>query len=144
MGIILLSPLSLLPRWTTTVLLFGHSLKIPSMLYIALLAWTLVLPTALSVDIETHHTTITETICSTRYGRNSIQSLPTGTIRKDIELAPVMLHNSTTVTKTITPKPFQTYFSQLETTTKWVTSAPVNGTFDITSTKFDTSTGMTT
>ncbi|THV79775.1 hypothetical protein D6D26_10461, partial [Aureobasidium pullulans] len=51
-----------------------------------------------------------------------------------------VLHNSTTLTKTVTPKPFNTLFSILTTKTKWVTSTPVNGTFYTTKTKFGTST----
>lgn len=105
------------------------------------LACTLAVPTAWAVLIETHFATETAITCSTSYGKTSISNVPTSTAQPTTtELSPVILHNSTTLTRTIVPNPFVTYFSHLETKTAWVTSTPRDGTFDTTSTKFATST----
>ncbi|TIA08702.1 hypothetical protein D6C80_09079 [Aureobasidium pullulans] len=112
------------------------------MLLNTLLPWTLLAPAALAISIDTHLSTETTVFCSTTYGKTHLSSIPTTTSISPttIELSPVILHNSTTLTKTVTPKPFNTLFSILTTKTKWVTSTPVNGTFYTTKTKFGTST----
>ncbi|THV78222.1 hypothetical protein D6D29_07844 [Aureobasidium pullulans] len=112
------------------------------MLLNILLPWTLLAPAALAISIDTHLSTETTVFCSTTYGKTHLSSIPTTTSISPttIELSPVILHNSTTLTKTVTPNPFNTLFSILTTKTKWVTSTPVNGTFYTTKTKFGTST----
>ncbi|THZ34672.1 hypothetical protein D6C87_10296, partial [Aureobasidium pullulans] len=112
------------------------------MLLNTLLPWTLLAPAALAISIDTHLSTETTVFCSTTYGKTHLSSIPTTTSISPttIELSPVILHNSTTLTKTVTPKSFNTLFSILTTKTKWVTSTPVNGTFYTTKTKFGTST----
>ncbi|KER00902.1 hypothetical protein AUEXF2481DRAFT_25180 [Aureobasidium subglaciale EXF-2481] len=106
------------------------------------LTWIILLPTIWAISISSHLATKTVVLCSTTYGSSSVASLPTSTLSlfHTTELFPVILHNSTTLTTTITPKPFSTLFSVLTTKTKYVSSAAVNGTFYITSTKFGTST----
>lgn len=109
----------------------------------ALFAYTILLPATLALDISSHLTTSTTLLCSTLYSTSSVSGpLPTTTFlsQQTLDLSPVVLHNFTTTTRTITPKPFSTLFSVLATKTKVIEVEATNGTFYITETRFGTST----
>ncbi|KAI4725596.1 hypothetical protein E4T49_06696 [Aureobasidium sp. EXF-10728] len=109
----------------------------------AILAWTVLLPATWALQIDSHLATSTTLLCSTIYAYSSPSgTIPTATttLQHTLDLSPVILHNYTSSTVTVTPKPFSTLFSVLATKTKYATAEPVNGTLFVTATKFATST----
>lgn len=108
----------------------------------SLLKWTLFLPLSTALSISSHLSTETNLQCSTIYSSASVltPSTTTAPLVSTTELSPVILHNYTTSTITITPKPFETLFSVLATKTKTVERQAVNGTLGVEVTKFKTST----
>lgn len=113
------------------------------MWYNTSLASALLIPTTLALHIESHLTTSTTLLCSTLYSSSSISGpLPTSTISlpQKLDLSPVVLHNYTSSTVTVTPKPFSTLFSVLATKTKTTEVQASNGTLFVTETRFGTST----
>ncbi|KAI4717766.1 hypothetical protein E4T48_06050 [Aureobasidium sp. EXF-10727] len=109
----------------------------------AILAWTVLLPATWALQIDSHLATSTTRLCSTIYASSSPSgTIPTATttLQHTLDLSPVILHNYTSSTVTVTPKPFSTLFSVLATKTKYATAEPVNGTLFVTATKFATST----
>ncbi|KAI4737143.1 hypothetical protein E4T50_12369 [Aureobasidium sp. EXF-12298] len=107
------------------------------------LAYTLLLPATLALDISSHLSTSTTLLCSTLYSSSVLLGpLPTTTVllQQTLDLSPVVLHNYTTTTTTVTPKPFSTLFSVLATKTVTTEAEATNGTFYITETRFGTST----
>lgn len=109
----------------------------------AIFASTLLLPATLALQIDSHLATSTTLLCSTIYDASSLPgSIPTTTVslQQTLDLSPVILHNYTSVTSTVTPKPFSTLFSVLATKTKTIEKEAINGTFYTTETRFGTST----
>ena len=108
-----------------------------------ILPWTLFLAPSIAREIESHLSTETSLQCSTLYSSSSVPtplSTSTAAVASTTELSPVILHNYTTHTVTITPKPFETLWSVLATKTKTVEKEAVNGTLNIEVTKFMTKT----
>jgi hypothetical protein len=113
------------------------------MLYNNILSWTLLLPLTHALNLPSHLSTKTTLLCSTIYTTSSLTTpLPTTTISllSVIDLSPVILHNYTTSTITVTPKPLSTLFSVLATKTKTVRKEAVDGVLEVQATKFKTST----
>jgi hypothetical protein len=113
------------------------------MLYNTILSWTLLLPLTHALQLSSHLSTETTLLCSTIYTASSPTSpLPTATLSlsSTIDLSPVILHNYTTSTITVTPTPFSTLFSVLATKTKTVRKEAVDGVLEVQATKFKTST----
>jgi hypothetical protein len=117
------------------------------MLYNTILYWTLLLPLIHALQLPSHLSTETVLLCSTIYTTTSptaTSPLSTTTspppFSTTLDLSPVILHNYTTSTTTITPTPFSTLFSILATKTKTVQREAVDGVLEVEATKFKTST----
>jgi hypothetical protein len=113
------------------------------MLYNTILSWTLLLPFTHALQIPSHLSTETTLLCSTIYTTSSPAnplSTTTVSLLSAIDLSPVILHNYTTSTITVTPKPFSTLFSVLATKTKTVRKVARDGVLEVEATIFKTST----
>jgi hypothetical protein len=113
------------------------------MLYNTILSWTLLLPLTHALQLLSHLSTETTLLCSTIYTTSSPTtplSTTTTSLLSIIDLSPVILHNYTTSTITVTPKPFSTLFSVLATKTKTVRKEARDGVLEVEATKFKTST----
>jgi hypothetical protein len=113
------------------------------MLYNTILSWTLLLPLTHALQISSHLSTETTLLCSTIYTTSSPAnplSTTTVSLLSATDLPPVVLHNYTTSTITVTPKPFSTLFSVLATKTKTVRKEARDGVLEVEATIFKTST----
>lgn len=109
----------------------------------SLLVWSVALPAVLGVLIETNVLNTTSLICATRYASTSLDgAIPTVTFEGYLNHGPVMFHTTTTPVETVTPKPVITKTTMLVTNTIWITTTPISGVWNSTSTVLATSTCM--
>lgn len=113
------------------------------MWYQSIFALALALPTSLAMQLLSSTSTTQTLICSTEYASTSLLgAVPTTTLNQTIEKEPQLLHTTVIPTEFVTPKPFSTRITLLETLTVNVTTTPSNGTWTTNSTVFDVSTCM--
>lgn len=106
----------------------------------SLFALALSLPISLA-DVLSSTYTVQSLTCFTGFTSTSASgSLPTTMYLNTIEELPQILHITLIPTVTITPKPFITKWTELETVTVYANATPWSGTWTTTSTQFDVST----